>query len=178
MQRFLFIALALIIIVFGGGALYLKLSQSNIKAVMTAEALCNPDTKQAEIHVSFANNDTKSFTVTAKDNQTNNSVQLSTVAPKEKKSDVITTSKTSLKNGTVTFSLSTQNGLIPAQKTVNYTAVDSCEGFAGMQGTTNTNSGTTVHSGKNLPATGVPAWTWILLLGALPAGFLFKKFAR
>lgn len=171
-QRFLLIALVLILIVFGGGALFLKLSQSNSKTMQTAQALCDPDTQKAVIRVSFANNDTKSFTVTAKDNQTNKSVQLGVINPKAQETDTIITDKTSLQNGSVTFSLSQQNSLLPAQKTASYTAVSQCEGFPQAQ-----NQNTTTSRG-NLPATGTPIWTWMILIVLLPGGFLLRKLAK
>lgn len=173
-QRFLLIALVIILLIFGGGALYFKLSQSNVKTTQSALAVCDPDTKKAAIRVSFSNNDTKSFTVTAKDNQTNTSVQMGIIASKAQRTDTIATDKTALKNGTVTFSLSQQNSLIPVQKTVTYTAVSACDGFAEENNTT----GTTQQRAGNLPATGTPAWTWFLLALSLPAGFLLKRMSK
>src|SRR5947209_172510 len=60
-----------------------------------------------EIHVSFTNTETNpahTMHVAAKDNQTNQSTDLGTIAPQQSQSGNIDTGKSTINNGTVTYS--------------------------------------------------------------------------
>lgn len=84
----------------------------------------------AAIHVSFTNTETnksQAMKVVAKDNQTGASVDLGTVAAQQTVSGDIATGKTSLNNGTVTFSLTWANGQSGSDsRTASYNSV-SCQ---------------------------------------------------
>jgi hypothetical protein len=168
-QRFLLIVLILIIIIFGGSVLYLRTSKNTNKTVESAQAFCDPETKKINIAVSFTNNDTKEFNVNVRDNQTNTPLGLGSIMPHKQKTDTLNTNATSLKAGTVAFSMTEVNNFIPTQKTVNYAGITTCAGFAQIKNQTGS---------KNLPATGTPIGTWFFLGALLSSGLFIQKFAK
>lgn len=90
----------------------------------SAQATCLSNT--ANIGVSFKNTETDktlAMNVIAKDNQTNNSVNLGTIQAQQTKTGTITTGVNKLNNGTVTFALTWTNKSGSDSRTVNYNAV-------------------------------------------------------
>jgi|SRR5579885_867382 len=94
-----------------------------------ADAICNTS-GTVVINVGFTNAETdRSMLVTAKDNQSGQSVNLGTIGPSQTKTGQIDTKMASVSAGTVTFQLAWADS--PNQtdtRTANYAAVNQCAG--------------------------------------------------
>ena len=97
----------------------------------SASTQCATDGNGANITVSFTNTEplktSTAMNVTAKDQQTNKSVNMGSIKGGSSKSSTISTGKTSLQAGTVTFLLSWTDGHSGTDsRTATYHAVSSC----------------------------------------------------
>ncbi len=138
--KFITISLAIIALVVIPVTLIEVQNQTNIKQSaesilwvtnQSASTACAVDGSGANIAVTFTNSEgpgsSTAMTVTAKDQQTGNSVNMGSIQGGQTKTNIIKTGKNLLNAGTVTFALSWTNGQSGTDsRTASYEAVDSC----------------------------------------------------
>lgn len=138
--KFLTIALGIIAIFVIPLTLIEVQSQQNLKQQAegifwvtdeSASTACSPDGSGANIAATFTNSEapgsSTAMNITVTDQQTGKSVNMGSITGGDTKTSVISTGKTSLKAGEVTFALSWTNGQSGTDtKTANYNAVNQC----------------------------------------------------